>query len=180
MALTLTPVLHIPLIQSGDPLGEILAKTLLENNLNLMDGDILIITQKIVSKSEGRLYNLSEIHPSAKALDLANITDKDPRFVELVLKESKTILRAKPGILIAEHKKGFICANAGIDHSNVQGTYGNQDDWVLLLPEDSDRSALEIKRHLEIAFSVSLGVIIIDSHGRPWRMCTTGSILSPA
>src|SRR5690606_30183951 len=119
-----------------------------------------------VSKAEGRLVNLTEVTPSARALELAQEVGKDPRFLELVLRESSEVLRTRPGTIIVEHKKGFVCANAGIDHSNVSGPWGCPEDWVLLLPEDPDASAQRIRQELEKASGAKVGVLIIDSHGR--------------
>jgi coenzyme F420-0:L-glutamate ligase/coenzyme F420-1:gamma-L-glutamate ligase len=133
-----------------------------------------VIAQKIVSKTENRLVNLKDIIPSSRAFDIANKTKKDPRFVEMVLRESKSILREKPGALIVEHHSGFICANAGIDHSNVDNDARKSEDWFLLLPENSDESAAKIRIQLERTFSMRFGVLIIDSHGRAWRNGTVG------
>jgi len=175
MTLTLNPVVKIPMIQPGDDLGEIINNSLKEMPLLLEDGDILVLAQKIVSKAESRLVNLNQVEPSERALDLARSTEKDPRFVELVLRESKEVLRFRPGTIIVEHKLGFVCANAGIDHSNVRGPWGNAEDWVLLLPEDPDRSAETIRlRVQELSGVRSIGVMIIDSHGRAWRNGTVG------
>lgn len=172
--LILTPIQGIPLIKPGDDLGEILWQVLLENAIPLRSGDVLVLAQKIVSKAEGRLVNLNEVEPSPQARELANATQKDARFVELVLRESRKVLRYRPGTLIVEHRLGFVCANAGIDHSNVQGPYGQPEDWVLLLPADPDASAERIRKDLEARSGVDLGVMIIDSHGRPWRLGTVG------
>jgi coenzyme F420-0:L-glutamate ligase/coenzyme F420-1:gamma-L-glutamate ligase len=175
MTLTLNPVGKIPMIQPGDDLGEIINNSLKGMPLLLEDGDILVLAQKIVSKAEGRLVNLNQVEPSERALDLARSTDKDPRFVELVLRESKEVLRFRPGTIIVEHKLGFVCANAGIDHSNVRGPWGNAEDWVLLLPEDPDRAAETIRMRVQELSGVrSIGVMIIDSHGRAWRNGTVG------
>ncbi len=134
----------------------------------------LLIAQKIVSKAEGRYRDLGEVQPSENALKLSRITGKDPRFVELVLHESKSVLRAKTGTLIVEHRLGFICANGGIDHSNVDGLGIVNEDRVLLLPEDPDQSSDRIRKHLESETGCRLGVMIIDSHGRSWRMGIVG------
>lgn len=175
MTLTLNPVVTIPMIQPGDDLGEIINNSLKEMPLLLEDGDILVLAQKIVSKAEGRLVNLNQVEPSDRALDLARTTEKDPRFVELVLQESKEVLRSRPGTIIVEHRLGFVCANAGIDHSNVHGPWGRPEDWVLLLPEDPDRSAESIRLRVQELSGVSaIGVMIIDSHGRAWRNGTVG------
>ena len=122
MPLTLTPLAHIPLIRHGDNLADILVSALRANDIQLADGDILVVTSKIVSKAEGRMVNLATVTPSPRALELAEQTQKDPRLVELVLQESAEILRTRPGTIIVEHRLGFVCANAGIDHSNVSPT----------------------------------------------------------
>jgi coenzyme F420-0:L-glutamate ligase/coenzyme F420-1:gamma-L-glutamate ligase len=175
MPLTLTPVNGIPLVHPGDNLSRQIASAIRSTQIELQDGDILVITQKIVSKSENRFVNLNTVTASPEAVTIAVQTEKDPRFVELVLRESKGVLRTRPGALIVEHKLGFICANAGIDHSNVQTLGGNSEDWVLLLPENPDESAQRIRNYLENEFSKKIGVLIIDSHGRAWRMGAVGS-----
>lgn len=175
MTLTLTPIPKIPMIQPGDDLGKIIFEALESGPVKLEEDDILVLAQKIVSKAEGRLFNLNQVEPSARAVELAGQTEKDPRFLELVLRESREVLRTRPGTIIVEHKRGFICANAGIDHSNVHGPWGNPDDWVLLLPEDPDASAKRIRGRLAALSGIkSLGVLIIDSHGRAWRNGTVG------
>jgi len=174
MTLTFTPLQQIPLVCPGDNLADLLLSSLQTARINLEDGDILVVAQKIVSKAEGRLVNLCTITPSKEAVELAKRSDKDPRLVELIIRESREVLRVRPGTIIVEHKLGFICASAGIDHSNVLGKDGNPDDWVLLLPEDPDRSALEIRRNIKVATGSRIGVLIIDSHGRAWRIGTIG------
>lgn len=175
MTLTLQPVPNIPMIQPGDDLAEVVSQALVSASITLESGDILVFAQKVVSKAEGRLVNLTQITPSSRAVDLAEITEKDPRLIELVLRESREILRLRPGTIISEHHCGFVCANAGIDHSNVSGPWGNAEDWVLLLPEDPDASAEKLRIGLQEHFGVpDLGVLIIDSHGRAWRNGTVG------
>ena len=178
MPLTLTALQGIPLIQPGDDLAGVILAALEQTGIALQDGDILVLAQKIVSKSEGRLANLAEITPSPRALELARLAEKDPRLVELILSESREVLRARPGSIIVEHRLGFICASAGIDHSNVQGPGGGEsgspDDWMLLLPADPDASAQALRLRLEAASGAWLGVLIIDSHGRAWRLGTVG------
>lgn len=174
MNLTLMPLEGLPLVNPGDDLAGLIAKTLDAQAISLQDGDVLVIAQKIVSKAEGRLVNLTSVSPSEAALDYARITEKDPRLVELILSESREVVRVRKGLIIVEHKLGFICANAGIDHSNVSGPWGEAIDWVLLLPEDPDLTAENIRKQLEERYSCRLGVLIIDSHGRAWRMGTIG------
>jgi len=174
MPLVLTPLRQIPLVQPGDNIAGLIANAVKSSRLELMDDDIFVITQKIVSKAEGRFVNLATITPSFEAIATSRQCEKDPRFVELVLRECKVVLRTRPGTLIVEHKLGFVCANAGIDHSNVQSLEGNPEDWVLLLPENPDLSADKIRADLEAEFSKKIGVLIIDSHGRAWRIGTVG------
>jgi coenzyme F420-0:L-glutamate ligase / coenzyme F420-1:gamma-L-glutamate ligase len=177
MTLTLTSLPGIPLIEPGDDLAEILLNTISAAGYHLEDNDIIVLAQKIVSKSEGRLVNLTTVTPSQAAVDVAVQAEKDPRFVEMVLRESSRVVRIRPGTLIVEHKLGFVCANAGIDHSNVHGLWGEADDWILLLPEDPDASAGRIREKLEKASGARLGVMIIDSHGRAWRLGTLGTAI---
>jgi coenzyme F420-0:L-glutamate ligase/coenzyme F420-1:gamma-L-glutamate ligase len=162
------------MIQPGDNLAEIIFQATQATALPLQDGDILVVAQKIVSKAEGRLVNLTQVETSPRAVELAEKTEKDPRFIELVLRESREVLRTRPGTIIVEHRNGFVCANAGIDHSNVHGPWGNEEDWVLLLPEDADASAERIRQGLESLSGAKLGVMVIDSHGRAWRNGTVG------
>ncbi len=175
--LTLTRLRGIKQIQIGDDLGNILAEALQKNQIDLEDDDILVLAQKIVSKAEGRLVNLSTVIPSKKAIQIAAKVEKRPEFIELVLQESNEVLRTRPGTIIVEHKSGFVCANAGIDHSNVHGEWGNPEDWVLLLPEDANRSADRIRETIQKACGKRVGVMIIDSHGRAWRNGTIGMTL---
>jgi len=174
MTLSLTPLPDIPLIQPGDNLGDILFQAAHRADLTWQDGDILVVAQKIVSKAEGRLVNLENVTPSAQAMQLAEASHKDPRLAELILQESRAVLRTRPGTAIVEHRLGFICANAGIDHSNVRGEGGQAEDWVLLLPCDPDASAVRLRSYLEANTGARLGVLIIDSHGRAWRLGTVG------
>jgi coenzyme F420-0:L-glutamate ligase / coenzyme F420-1:gamma-L-glutamate ligase len=172
--LVLTPLCGMPLIQPGQDLVPVLLAALVENQVQLKDGDILVITQKIISKAENRFVNLATVEASDQARELAGRTEKDARFVELVLRESREVLRTRPGTLIVEHKRGFVCANAGIDHSNVQNLGGNAEDWVLLLPENPDASAEGLRVQLESLFKMRIAIIIIDTHGRAWRNGTVG------
>lgn len=170
----LTPLENIPLIRAGDDLAKITMDALSRQNIRLLDGDILVFAQKIVSKAENRLVYLPEVQPSDQAIQIAAEVEKDARFIELVLRESRQVIRKRPGTIIVEHRNGFICANAGIDHSNVRGPYGEADLWVLLLPENPDRSALQIRSEIQNRSGVKIGVLIIDSHGRAWRLGTVG------
>lgn len=167
--LTLSGLEGFPLIAPGDDLGAILISSLQENGISLQDGDVLVLAQKIVSKAEGRQVALDSVQPGSEARALAELTGKDPRVVELILQESNQVLRHRPGLIIVEHRLGFVCANAGIDRSNISQQDGEVQESVLLLPEDPDRSAGEIRQALESAWGVRIGVLIIDSHGRAWR-----------
>jgi coenzyme F420-0:L-glutamate ligase/coenzyme F420-1:gamma-L-glutamate ligase len=178
----LTPLYGIPLIQPGDNLAGILLNALEQAGLQLASGDIIVIAQKIVSKAEGQLVNLSTITPSPRAEELALQAEKDPRLVELILRESREVLRVRPGTMIVEHRLGFVCASAGIDHSNVvspllqeEGVEAN--DWMLLLPKDPDATAARIRQQLEAASGAKIGVLIIDSHGRAWRLGVVGAAI---
>ncbi len=172
MSLTLTPLQHIPLIRQNNNLADILLKSLQETHVQLKSDDILVVAQKIVSKAEGRMINLATVKPSARAQNLAEESQKDPRVVELMLQESNGILRVRVGTIIVEHKLGFVCANAGIDHSNV--IYNEKEEHVLLLPQDPDQSARNIREQIQQKIGVKIGVMIIDSHGRAWRNGTVG------
>jgi coenzyme F420-0:L-glutamate ligase/coenzyme F420-1:gamma-L-glutamate ligase len=174
MSLTLNPLYHIPLIRHGDGLAEFIVKALDENNIELLDDDILVFAQKIVSKAEGRAVNLVTVTPSPRAIELARLTEKDPRLVELILCESNEVLRTRTGTIIVEHKLGFVCANAGIDHSNVAGVGDAAEEWVLLLPKDPDQSAEQLRNDIQAKTGKRIAVLIIDSHGRAWRNGTVG------
>jgi coenzyme F420-0:L-glutamate ligase / coenzyme F420-1:gamma-L-glutamate ligase len=180
MSLILTPLSGIPLIRHGDNLADIIVKALQGNRITLEDKDILVVAQKIVSKAEGRAVNLATITPSQRATDLARETEKDARIVELVLQESNEVLRTRPGTIIVEHRLGFVCANAGIDHSNVAGEGEEAEEWVLLLPTNPDRSAEIIRREIELKTEKQIGILIIDSHGRAWRNGTVGIAIGVA
>ena len=174
MPLTLNPLQNIPLIRQNDNLADILLKSLQETNVDLQDDDILVLAQKIVSKAEGRMRNIVEVAPSIRAIELAGQTQKDARVVELMLEESNEILRTRIGAIIVEHRLGFVCANAGIDHSNVAGHGNEKEEHVLLLPENPDESARKLREEIRQKTGVNIGVMIIDSHGRAWRNGTVG------
>jgi len=176
-AVTLIPLHGIKLVEPGDDLGAIAVNAFAANGLVPRNGDVLVVAQKIVSKSEGRYADVAAIEPSSRAIALAAEVDKDPRFVEVVLSESKRVVRHRPGLLIVEHRLGFVMANAGIDHSNVSPTDGER---VLLLPEDPDGSACALREHLAEVFGARVAVIISDSFGRAWRKGTVGVALGAA
>ena len=157
----------IPLISPGDNLAKIIFTALKKSKLVIQDGDVFVIAQKIVSKAENRYVTLSEILPSKKASVLAQKTDKDPRLVELILRESKKVVRFRKGVIVVEHKLGFIHANAGIDRSNIESDSLNP--RVLLLPKNPDLSAQQLQKELSKFLRKKVGVIINDSTGRAWR-----------
>ena len=159
------------MINPGDNLAGMILSALEKSDLALENGDILVLAQKIVSKAENRLVNLATVTPSPAARELAEKSGKDPRVAELILRESNEILRIRMGSVIVEHKLGFVCANAGIDHSNVAGNGTQAEEWVLLLPENPDQSAAEIRKKLEAISGKQIGVMIIDSHGRAFLAC---------
>ena len=157
----------IPLIIPGDNLAKIIFNALKKSKLVIQDGDVFVIAQKIVSKAENRYVTLSEILPSKKASVLAQKTDKDPRLVELILRESKKVVRFRKGLIVVENKLGFIHANAGIDRSNIESDSLNP--RVLLLPKNPDLSAKQLQKELSKFLRKKVGVIINDSTGRAWR-----------
>ena len=161
------PLAAIGEVLPGADLVAILGDALAEEGFAAFGADdILVVTQKIVSKAEGRFVDLAAITPEAEALRLANITRKDPRLVELVLRESSAVVRAAPHVLITRHRCGYVMANAGIDRSNIgQGSA----DRVLLLPIDADASAERLRQGLGARFGAAPAVVISDSFGRPWR-----------
>jgi coenzyme F420-0:L-glutamate ligase/coenzyme F420-1:gamma-L-glutamate ligase len=175
-ALSFLPLPGLPVVQPGDDLAALIIDALRAANLQPQAGDILAVTQKIVSKAEGRMRRLAEVRPSPRARELAQQCAKDPRLVELILEESNEVLRCRTNVLIVEHRLGFVIANAGIDRSNVAGG----DDAVLLLPLDPDASAARLRQRIEAAFGVRPGVIITDSVGRAWRMGTVGIAIGVA
>ena len=185
MSLTLTSLLGIPLIRHGDNLADIVVDATQRIGINLQDDDIFVFAQKVISKAEGRTVNLATVTPSQRAIELAKQTEKDPRVVELILQESNEVLRSRVGAIIVEHKLGFVCANAGIDHSNVDNRSDDfsrqiHDDWVLLLPADPDRSAETMRSDIQSKSGKRIGCLIIDSHGRAWRNGTVGVAIGVA
>ena len=175
---SLTALSGVKLVEPGDDLAAITVAALQDNGVVPKDGDVLVVAQKIVSKAEGRYVDVATVQPSARAVAVAAEVDKDPRFVEVVLSESKRVVRHRPGLLIVEHRLGFVMANAGIDHSNVAPEDGSE--RVLLLPVDPDGSAQALRQHLMGVFRVGIAVIISDSFGRPWRKGTVGVALGAA
>jgi coenzyme F420-0:L-glutamate ligase/coenzyme F420-1:gamma-L-glutamate ligase len=158
------PLRGIPEVRPGDDLVSLIGNALDERDLRLQDGDVLVIAQKVVSKAEGHLVQLSDVAPSALAETFARAYDKDPRHVEVVLREARRVVRMERGVLIVETKHGLVCANAGVDASNVDGV-----EVLSLLPPDPDASARRIRDGLEQRTGIAPAVIISDTFGRPWR-----------
>lgn len=176
---SLVPLPELPLVRPGDDLAALLAAAI-ERRIGklLTAGDILIVAQKIVSKAEGRYVDLARVEPGAEAQRLARETDKDPRLVQVILGESRRVVRHRPGVLIVEHRLGFVMANAGIDRSNIDPSMGTEP--VLLLPRDPNASAAALRQRLTAHFGVTPAVIVSDSFGRAWRRGTTGIALGAA
>jgi len=176
--LTIIGLAGIPLVQPGDDLAAIAAAGFAATGLAAENGDVLVVAQKIVSKAEGRFVDVATVEPSAQAIALAAEVDKDPRFVEVVLSESRRIVRHRPNLLIVEHRLGWVMANAGIDHSNVAP--GDGHERVLLLPVDPDGSALALQQRLGEMLGRRIAIVISDSFGRPFRRGTVGIALGAA
>src|SRR3972149_6794644 len=176
--LTLVALPGIPEVARGADLAGLLLAAVKRAGRTLESGDVMVIAQKIVSKAEGRSVRLAGVTPSARALELAGVVGKDPRLVELMLCESREVMRARPGVLIVEHRLRFVLASAGIDQSNVSGPHS--EEIVLLLPENPDASARRIQQDLFAACGVETGVIINDSFGRAWRNGVTGVAIGVA
>ncbi len=176
--LTLTALPNIPLIQRGDDLTVIILRGLSDANIELEDDDVLVLAQKIVSKSEGRMVRLRDVTPTPRAHELARESGKDARFCEVVLWDAHEILRVRDGLIIVETNHGWVCANAGIDRSNVAPH--DDEEWVLRLPEDADRSARALRDRLRAATLCEIGVIVNDTHGRAWRNGAIGIAIGVA
>jgi coenzyme F420-0:L-glutamate ligase / coenzyme F420-1:gamma-L-glutamate ligase len=177
-SITYTALPNIPLVQPGDDVGGIIRAGLAAARIALQSEDVIVIAQKIISKSENRYVDLAKVTPSVRAEELAEVIGKDPRHIEIVLSESSELLRYRKNVMIVAHRLGFVMANAGIDESNIEHADGP--GRVLLLPADPDKSCREIKRRLDREFSASVGVIINDSFGRPWRNGVVGVALGSA
>jgi coenzyme F420-0:L-glutamate ligase / coenzyme F420-1:gamma-L-glutamate ligase len=170
--LRLIALADFPQVASGDDVAALSAAALARGGLQLRSGDVLVFAQKVISKAEGRRVDLATVAPGAKALELAHTVQKDPRLIELVLRESRRVVRAAKDVLIVEHRLGLIMANAGIDQSNVAAP--GSGEFALLLPEDPDASAVRLRERLATLTGCELGVVISDSFGRPWRVGTVG------
>ena len=178
MVVTLRPIPGIPLVRPRDDLAELLILACERQAISPEEGDVLVLAQKVVSKAEARYIDLATVVPSARAQSLAAEVEKDPRLVEVILGESRRVVRRRPGILIVEHRLGFVMANAGVDRSNVDPEAGAEP--VLLLPRDPDGSAATLLARLSAHFGKPLAVIISDSWGRAWRRGTVGVALGAA
>lgn len=177
-SLEISAVRGFDLVRRGDDLAQLIAAAFERSSLSLRAGDVVVVAQKIVSKAEGRLVDLATVTPSPRAIALAADIGKDPRLVEVILSESVRVVRKRPGLLIVEHRLGFVMANAGIDRSNVDGAAGAEP--VLLLPRDPDGSAARLRAALAASCGAAPGLIVSDSFGRAWRRGTVGVALGAA
>jgi coenzyme F420-0:L-glutamate ligase / coenzyme F420-1:gamma-L-glutamate ligase len=168
----------LPMVQFGDDLAALITASLDRAGYELIDRDVLVVAQKIVSKAEGRIVDLATVTPSARAVELAGVVGKDPRLVEVILAESTRVVRCRPNLIIVQHRLGFVMANAGVDQSNVAPADGIH--RVLLLPENPDASAQRLRARLAALCGASVGVIISDSFGRAWRRGTAGIAIGVA
>lgn len=170
LSVSLLALPGIPVVQPGDDLARLILDALDGADLRLQDGDALAVTSKIVSKAEGRRVDLRAVQPGDEAIRLAALTGKDPRMVELVLRESQEVSRSAPNVLVTRHRLGFVSANAGVDQSNVD----EDDEHALLLPLDPDASARRLRDQIREATGAAVGIVISDSHGRPFRIGNIG------
>jgi len=156
---------HFPIIKENDNIAQEILTSIEKTNLEIKEGDIIVIAQSIISRAEGKLVKLDDINPSEFAFELAKQSSKDPRHVEMILKEAKNICKNRNGVLVTETKHGFVCANSGIDKSNVPG-----ENTISLLPENPDKSAKEIRKYIKKKTGKEIAVIISDTHNRPFRL----------
>ena len=180
MKLTFLGVDNIPMVEPGDDLLELIDAGLASMGESLEADDVIVLAQKVVSKAEDRYVDLTTVTPSDEAIRLGEETDKDPRKVQLVLDESSEVVRKRPGVIIVEHKLGFVQASAGIDQSNIWNENGEQDDLCLLLPVDPDGSARALMEAVREKHGIHVGVIINDSLGRAWRLGQLGLAIGVA
>jgi len=192
-AIQLLPVEGLPMIKPGDDLVALIIERMERQNLRLQAGDVLVLAQKVVSKSEGRLVNLRQIVPSERAEKIATIVQKDPRLVEVILGESNEVIWVSPNIFVVEDRNGFVAANAGVDRSNIEQTLADPtaspnieghnpvgDEWLALLPLDPNASARRIREAVRERTGADIAVIINDTYGRPFRMGGVGVALGAA
>lgn len=175
--LVLTTLPNIPLVQRGDDLLRIILQGLKDADITLEPHDVLVLASKIVSKAEGMVVRLEDVKPSDRAIEYAAATNKDAREVELVLQQTVQVVRWRKGLMLTRHRLGFVSANAGIDRSNVQEGAA---EYVLLLPEDPDGTARRMRAGIADATGADVGVILADSHGRPYRLGTVGIAIGAA
>ncbi|MDD9945322.1 MAG: coenzyme F420-0:L-glutamate ligase [Myxococcales bacterium] len=182
MRLELISLEGVPRVAPGDDLAALIIATLTRNNLAPREGDLVAVTSKLLSRAEGRFVDLSEVSPSQRAQALALEVDKDPRLVEVILNESTAVSRAAKGVLIVRHRLGHVCANAGVDSSNARppGASDDSGPWVLLLPENPDARASELRAELARRTGTELSILITDSLGRPFRQGTVGFAIGSA
>jgi coenzyme F420-0:L-glutamate ligase/coenzyme F420-1:gamma-L-glutamate ligase len=169
--------LGLGLVEPGNDLASLLAEAWKRHTEPPSSGDVLVVAQKVVSKVEGRYVTLSEVTPGKEAIALGGEVEKDPRLVEVILSESRRVVRRRPGVLVVEHKLGFVMANAGVDRSNISHDGGER---VLLLPRDPDGSAAALRQRLRELLGSAPAVIVSDSFGRPWRRGTVGVAIGAA
>lgn len=174
--LTITALGGIPTVEPGDDLAALISEGLTRLELSLCDHDVLIVTSKLLSRAEDCFVDLSTIEPSTQAMELASEVEKDPRLVELVLRQSISVSRKAPGVLITRHRLGFVSANAAIDASNAAPGRARTGSgpWVLTMPLDPDKSASTLRASLEQQHNVRVGLVVSDSQGRPFRLGTVG------
>ncbi|MCL4829308.1 MAG: coenzyme F420-0:L-glutamate ligase [Caldilinea sp.] len=177
-SMCLFAVTGLPPIRPGDELAALIVERLTAMGEALQPGDIIVIAQKIVSKAEGRLVRLADIEATAQAQEIAAIVGKDPRVIQVVLDDSNEVLRVRRGLLVVEQRGGWVCANAGVDRSNIQPEPDSE--YLALLPADADASAEAIRSRLAELTGVAPAVIINDSHGRAWRIGTVGAAIGCA
>ena len=163
--ITIVGVKGIPLIKKGDDLARIIVEAAARQGIVMRDGDTIVVSHKIVSKAEGNVLNLKDVNPSPVSLRLAKSMAEDPRHVEAILREARGVVKIVERHMILETKHGFVCANAGVDRSNMEGS-----EWVSLLPKDPDRSARTIREGIKKALGCNVAVIVSDTFGRPWRI----------
>ena len=166
----------IPLIQPGDDILAILLQRVAAAGMTWRDGDVLVVSSKIIAKAEGRQVALSEVSPSAAAKEVADETGKDARLVELVLRESISVSRKRRGVLVTQHRLGFVSANSGLDQSNIEGG----ENEAILLPIDPDRTAAELRAGLRHELGLDIAVVVSDTHGRPFRVGNVGVAIGAA
>ncbi len=171
-AMQLFAVPDLPAVQPGDDIAALIVEKLAAVGAALQSGDILVVAQKIVSKAEGRLVRLADVQPGEQAHALADVVGKEAAVIQVVLDDSNELLRVRRGLLVVEQRSGWVCANAGVDRSNVQAD--GESEYLALLPADADGSAAALRARLAELTGVAPAVIINDSHGRAWRIGTVG------